>query len=74
MPAASAAPGALGVHDVGGVKSSLKDKDLDMPLDLKCPPLRYWEFQVPCYDQAPPFPCPAQHPETGQSLLLSSPS
>ena len=41
MPPASAAPGALGVHDVGGIEE-LKDASID----LECPPLKYWEFQV----------------------------
>ena len=31
--------GALGVHDLGGQKE-------DKSIDLACPPLKYWEFQV----------------------------
>ena len=31
--------GALGVHDMGGQKE-------DKSIDLVCPPLKYWEFQV----------------------------
>ena len=31
--------GALGVHDMGGQKE-------DKSIDMACPPLKYWEFQV----------------------------
>lgn len=31
--------GALGVHDLGG-------QEEEKPIDLECPPLKYWEFQV----------------------------